>query len=173
MGMVDLDPSKRRREVHPVGAGVEPRSDVDDRVDPPGRDGRAHEPIDHDGSDGHDPCPVRQGACDVEAPSTGQAGSERVIEQCIRAAGFHGPPAGGQQCGVGYALDPVVRAQTVARFASGSSSSLSVAPTAPSTALAALIAVTATSLVMPAAICTMPPSIRKPPRTVLKIASLS
>jgi len=35
MGMVDLDPSKRRREFHPVGACVEPRSDVDDRVGSP------------------------------------------------------------------------------------------------------------------------------------------
>jgi hypothetical protein len=54
----------------------------------------------------------------------------------------------------------------------GSSASSAVS-TASATASAALSAVTARSLVMPAAICTIPPRMRRPPRTTLRTASLS
>ena len=52
-------------------------------------------------------------------------------------------------------------------------SSLAAASTTASAASAALSAVTARSFVTPAATCTIPPRMRKPPRTALRTASLT
>jgi hypothetical protein len=118
MGVINLDPAQRFRQVHAVRPRIEAGAEIEDSVDALG-DGFMNESVDDDRADhdrpGADKASRNRGQ-DIAAVVAGELGGERIAEQRVRPLRFERAEAGHHEGGVRDVADDLSHEDRVLWF---------------------------------------------------------